>query len=103
MMNVHTHSRLELVCIDYLTLETSKGGIGNVLVITDHYTKYTMAIPTRNQTAKPTAEVLYTNFIVNFGIPTAYILTKGPHSSLNNQGAVCLDRDEKKSDLYLPP
>lgn len=55
MMNVHTHSPLELVCIDYLTLETSKGGIGNVLVITDHYTKYAMAIPTRNQTAKTTA------------------------------------------------
>jgi len=53
-----------------LSLEPSKGDIGNVLVITDHYTKYAVAIPTRNQTAKTTAEALYNQFIVKFGIPT---------------------------------
>ena len=70
LVNIHTTYPLELVCIDYLTLEPSKGGISNVLIITDHFTKYALAIPTKNQTAKTTAEAFYNNFVVNYGIPT---------------------------------
>ncbi len=61
---------LELVCMDYLTLETAKGGYSNILVITDHFTKFSQAIPTKNQTAKTTADAIYNNFILNFGIPS---------------------------------
>ena len=60
---------MELVCMDYLTLETSKGGFENILVVTDHFTKYSQAYPTRNQTAKMTAQVLYNIFIVHYGFP----------------------------------
>ena len=70
VINIETSNPLELVCLDYLTLEQSKGGIGNILVITDHFTKYAMAIPTRNQTAKTTADAFYNNFILHYGIPT---------------------------------
>ena len=70
LVNINTTYPLELVCFDYLTLEPSRGGISNILVITDHFTKYAMAIPTRNQTAKTTAEAFYNYFILNFGIPT---------------------------------
>ena len=70
LVNVSTTYPLELVCFDYLTLEPSKGGIANILIITDHFTKYAMAIPTWNQTAKTTAEAFYDNFIVNYGIPS---------------------------------
>ena len=38
-------------------------------IITDHYTKFARAIPTKNQTARTTAEALYNDFIVHFGIP----------------------------------
>ena len=69
-MNVNTTYPLELVCMDYLTLEQSKGGLSNIPIITDHFTKYAMAIPTRNQTAKTTAKAFYHNFILHYGIPT---------------------------------
>ena len=60
---------MELICIDFLSLERSKGGHENILVITDHFTRYAQAFPTRNQLAKPTAKILFENFIVHYGFP----------------------------------
>lgn len=68
LVNIKTSQPLELVCIDYLTLEPSRGGVENVLVITDHYTRYATAIPTRNQTAKTTAQAL-SSFFMTYGFP----------------------------------
>ena len=70
LVNITTTYPLELVCLDYLHLEPSKGNISNVLVITDHFARFAVAIPTRNQTAKLTAEVLYNDYIVKYGIPS---------------------------------
>ena len=69
LVSIGTISPLHLVCMDYLTLEPSKGGQQNILIITDHFTRYAQAIPTRNQTARTTAEVLFNNYIVHYGIP----------------------------------
>ena len=69
LVNIVTTYPLELICMDYLTLEPAKG-IGNILVVTDHFTKYALAIATKNQTAKTTAEAFYQHFITNYGIPT---------------------------------
>ena len=68
LVSIHTSQPMELVCIDFLSLEPSKG-YGNVLIITDHFSRYAQAIPTRNQTAQTTARVLYESFIVHYGIP----------------------------------
>ena len=69
LVNIITSQLLELVCMDYLSVETSSGGYQHMLVITDHFTRYTQAIPTRNQTAKATAEALFNSFIVHYGFP----------------------------------
>lgn len=69
MVNITTTYPLELVCMDFLTLESSKGGYSNILVITDHFTRYAQAFPTRNMTAKTTADIFYRNFVVHYGLP----------------------------------
>ena len=68
---------MELICIDYLSLESSKGGYENILVITDHFSRYAQAIPTRNQTARTTARVLYEQFFVHYGFPAKIHSDKG--------------------------
>ncbi|MCG8046231.1 MAG: RNase H-like domain-containing protein [Candidatus Thiodiazotropha endolucinida] len=70
LVNITSTSPMEIVCLDYLSLERSKGGFENILVITDHFSRYAQAIPTKNQTAKTTARVLFDHFIVHYGFPS---------------------------------
>ena len=50
---------LELVHIDFLIIEaSSKEKDVNILVVTDHFTKYTQAYVTRSQTAQVVANTL---------------------------------------------
>ena len=69
LVNIESTAPMEIVCVDFLSLERSKGGIENVLVITDHFSRYAQAFPTRNQTAKTTARILFDQFIVHYGFP----------------------------------
>jgi transposase InsO family protein len=69
MCHLTASQPLELVCIDFLGLEESKGKFQYILVITDVFTKYAWAIPTKNQTAVTTAKVLYDQFLVHYGFP----------------------------------
>ena len=68
---------LELVHLDYLCLEPGKGLEENVLVITDHFTRYAQAYVTRTQTAQMTARTLWDKFIVHYGLPKKIITDQG--------------------------
>uniref|UniRef100_A0A3B3QR63 Gypsy retrotransposon integrase-like protein 1 n=1 Tax=Paramormyrops kingsleyae TaxID=1676925 RepID=A0A3B3QR63_9TELE len=69
LVNIRTSRPLELACMDYLSLEPDGRGTKNILVITDHFTKYAVAVPTTDQKAKTVAKTLWNNFFVHYGIP----------------------------------
>ena len=69
LVTVETSAPMELVCLDFLSLEDSPGGYSNILVITDHFTRYAQAYATTNQSARTTARLLFDNFILHYGIP----------------------------------
>ena len=67
--NVRTTRPLQLVCIDFLGLERSQGGYEHLLVVTDHFTRFSQAYPTKDEKADTVAKVLWQKFVVNYGIP----------------------------------
>ncbi len=69
LLSITTSKPLELVGMGYLSLEESEGGIKDIFVITDHFTRFDVAIPTRNQTAKVTADALSNTFLCTYGFP----------------------------------
>ena len=72
---------LELVHIDYLTIEApadSKSGKDvNVLIITDHFTRYAQAHITSSQKAPVVAKTLWDQFFVHYGFPEKILSDQG--------------------------
>lgn len=60
---------LEVVAVDYTTLERATDGCENVLVITDVFTKFSQAFATRDQKADPTAKVILKEWFLRYGVP----------------------------------
>ncbi|XP_048250208.1 protein NYNRIN-like [Haliotis rufescens] len=60
---------MEILAIDFTVLEPGRNKVENVLVMTDVYTKFTQAIPLRDQTAKSVARTLVKEWFVHYGVP----------------------------------
>ena len=75
--NIEATHPLELVHLDCLQIEPSKGNIENVLIVTDHFTRYAQAYPSKSQTALATAKLLWNNFIIHYGFPDKIISDQG--------------------------
>ena len=73
---VETHP-LELVHLNYLCLKPGKGLEENVLVVTDHFTRYVQAYVRKTQTAQMTAKTLWDKFIVHYGLPKKILTDQG--------------------------
>lgn len=55
--------------MDFTVLEKGTNGYEDVLVLTDVFTKFTQAFPTRDQSAKSVAKILVREWFIKFGVP----------------------------------
>ncbi|KAL8572029.1 hypothetical protein ACOMHN_038387 [Nucella lapillus] len=76
MGTIKTSTPLELLSIDFLTIEV-KGQKQDILVVMDHFTKYAQAICTRDQKAKTVAKELWNNVLMPFGFPERILTDQG--------------------------
>lgn len=69
MVPITTSELMELLAIDFLSLEKGKGGCDHVLVVTNSFTKYSWVFPTRKQKASTIAKLLWEKVLVKLGFP----------------------------------
>ncbi|KAJ7986493.1 hypothetical protein DPEC_G00340450 [Dallia pectoralis] len=67
--HISSNGPMDLVCIDFLSMEPDSAGICNVLVVTDHFTRYAQAFPSRNQKAQTVAKILVDKYFLHYGLP----------------------------------
>ncbi len=93
-----------LQAIDFTLLEPANDGRENVLVLTDVFSKFTQAIPTRDQRASTVAEVLVRHWFHLFGVPCRLHSDQGRNFESNLIGRLCKVYGVQKSHttLYHP-
>ena len=79
---IRVYAPLELVHLDYTSIESTMElnkppMVKNVLVMTDHFMRYALAVVTKDQTAKTVAKVFYEHFIAIFGAPAKLLSDRG--------------------------
>jgi transposase InsO family protein len=94
----------EILAIDFTVLEPSRSGVENVLVMTDVFSKYTLAVPTRDQRAETVAQTLVTEWFYKFGVPSRLHSDQGRNfeSLLLRQLCSLYDVDKSRTTPYHP-
>ena len=69
MAHLLASSPNQILAIDFTILEQSSDGRENILVMTDVFSKYTQAVPTRDQKATTVANILVHEWFYRFGVP----------------------------------
>lgn len=75
---ITSQAPLELVTLDHVKMEPSHTGYTYALTIIDHYTKFAVALPVKDLTARTTAEVFWRSFVRPYGFPSRILTDQGP-------------------------
>ena len=97
LVNLTNTQPLEMICVAFLSLNPSKGGIENILVVKDHFTRYSQDIPTRNQTAKTRARVLFENYTIHYGFPASIHSDQGRNFESSTIKNICDPAEVRRS------
>ena len=84
--------------MDFLTVESGKNnnkGI-NILVVTDHFTKYLQACVTPSQTAQVVGKTLWETFFMHYGMPEKLLSGQGRNFESQLVSEVCKLTNVKK-------
>uniref|UniRef100_A0A669F658 Gypsy retrotransposon integrase-like protein 1 n=1 Tax=Oreochromis niloticus TaxID=8128 RepID=A0A669F658_ORENI len=102
--NIITTYPLELVCMDYLSLEPDNRDTRNILVVTDHFTKFAVAVPTKDQKSRTIAKALWENFIVHYGFPSRLLSDQGRDFESHTIKELCalVGADKIRTTPYHP-
>ena len=97
---IETSRPLELVYIDYLTIEAPKTSRSqkdvNILIVTDHFTRYSQAYMTPNQKASTVAKMLWDRFFVHYGFPEKILSDQGRNFESKLLKELCILAQIKK-------
>ena len=79
---IQVYVLLELVHLDYTSIESTMElnrppVVKNVLMMMDHFMRYTLVVVTKDQTAKTVMKVFYEHFIAVFGVPAKLLSDRG--------------------------
>ena len=80
---------MERLAIDFLQLERGRGGFEQVLVMTDCFTKYALAVPCKDQTAPVVAKVLREQWFSHYGVPVQIHSDQGRNFESNLVKELC--------------
>ena len=58
MEHLKSSAPMDLACMDFLCIDNDSSSVGNVLIVTDHYTRYAQAYPTKDQKAVTVVSVV---------------------------------------------
>ncbi|XP_044073506.1 uncharacterized protein LOC122885865 [Siniperca chuatsi] len=104
LCHMQSDGPLDLVCMDFLSIEPDSSNTENVLVITDHYTRYAQAFSTKDQKAVTVAKVLLEKYFVHYGLPRRMHSDQGRdfESRLIHELLSSLGVDKSRTTPYHP-
>ena len=105
---IRVYAPLELVHLDYTSIESTMElnkppVVRNILVITDHFMRYALAVVRKDQTTKTVTKVFYEHFIAVFGVPVKLLSDRGANfTSVPGGGTLCHLWNPKVPNHRLP-
>jgi transposase InsO family protein len=95
---------LEVLAMDFTLLDKSSSGLENVLVLTDVFSKFTIAVPTKDQKAKTVARILVKEWFLRYGLPSCLHSDQGRSFENHVIQSLCslYDMRKTKTTPYHP-